>query len=131
MKSDEKKITVMENDELTEEIIGACYRVHNELGPGFAEKIYQNALEFVLSEEKLKYETQKSFSVKFEGNIVGIFRVDMLIEDKIILEFKAVTGIMPKVFEMQVISYLKASGLKTALLVNFGNRRCQVRRLMN
>lgn len=125
------KITVMENDELTEKIIGACYRVHNELGPGFVEKIYQNALELVLEEEKLKYEAQKSFSVKFEGNIVGTFRVDMLVEDRIILEIKAVAGIMPKVFETQAISYLKASRLKVALLVNFGNRRCQVRRLMN
>ncbi|PIU40815.1 MAG: GxxExxY protein [Candidatus Omnitrophica bacterium CG07_land_8_20_14_0_80_42_15] len=122
---------VMENDELTEKIIGACYKVHNELGPGFIEKVYQNALELILREEKVKYEAQKSFSVKFKEEIVGTFRVDLLIEDKIILELKAVTGLMPKVFETQTISYLKASGLKVALLVNFDDRKCYVRRIMN
>ena len=121
----------MENDELTEKIIGACYKVHNELGPGFIEKVYQNALELILREEKVKYEAQKSFSVKFKEEIVGTFRVDLLIEDKIILELKAVTGLMPKVFETQTISYLKASGLKVALLVNFDDRKCYVRRIMN
>jgi GxxExxY protein len=67
----------------------------------------------------------------FQREKIGKFRADLVIEDKVIVELKAIEGRMPKIFESQVISYLKASNLNVGLLVNFGNRSCEVRRLMN
>ncbi|TET59068.1 MAG: GxxExxY protein [Candidatus Stahlbacteria bacterium] len=119
-----------ERDPVTEEIIAACYRIHNELGPGFTEKIYSKALQIALEKTDLKYETEKDFSVSFDSIKVGKFRADFVIADSVIVELKSVEGKLPKIFESQVISYLKASGLQVGLLVNFGNRRCEIRRLM-
>ena len=117
-------------DLLTEKIIGCCFRVHCELGPGFNEKIYHNALIVALKQQELKYETEKSFRVSFQNIPVGSFKADLIVEDKVIVKLKALTGNIPNVFESQVLSYLKASGLKIGLLVNFGNRKCQVKRLV-
>lgn len=122
---------MIKNDELTEKIIGACYEVHRELGPGFNEKIYKNALKIVLKNKGLKFVEEKAFPLLFQNNKIGDFRVDLVIENRVIVELKAVNGIMPKLFESQVISYLKAAGFKVGLLINFGNQNCNVRRLMN
>jgi GxxExxY protein len=118
-------------DPLTEKIIAACYQVHSELGPEFVERIYLSALKAALKKSELKYEVEKEFAVSFQGEKVGKFRTDLIIEDKVIVELKSLSGRMPRIFESQVISYLKASGLNVALLVNFGNRSCEIRRLMN
>lgn len=118
------------DDPLTKQIIAACYQVHNELGPGFVEKIYLNALKTALDNMNLVYEVEKEFVVVFNGKDVGRFRADLVVEGKVIMELKAVDGYLPKNFESQVISYLKASGLSVGLLVNFGNRKCIVRRLV-
>ena len=118
-------------DPLTERIIAACYQVHNELGPGFVERIYLSALKAILKKLELNYQEEKEFAVLFRGEKIGKFRTDLVVEDKVIVELKALEGKMPRVFESQVISYLKASGLNVGLLVNFGNRSCEVRRLMN
>ncbi|MEW6186164.1 MAG: GxxExxY protein [Thermodesulfobacteriota bacterium] len=115
---------------MTARIIEACYHVHNHLGPGFVERIYRNALGMSLERAGLKVITEKEYTVFFEGNNVGKFRADLVVEEKVILELKAVEGRMPKIFESQLISYLKASGLKVGLLINFGNRSCEIRRLM-
>lgn len=117
-------------DPLTERIIGCCFKVHSELGLGFNERVYHNALKLALKQEGLKYQTEKSFKVSYQGISVGSFKADLIIEDKVIVELKALTGNIPNIFESQVLSYLKASGLKTGLLVNFGNRKCQVKRLV-
>jgi GxxExxY protein len=119
-----------EKDPLTGKIIEACYHVHNELGPGFVERIYMNALIIALKERNLQFVTEKEFTVQYEGKSVGKFRADLLVDNKVIVELKAVEGKMPKIFESQIISYLKASDIKVGLLVNFGNRSCEVRRLM-
>ena len=129
------KITeIKERDPLTEKIIGCAYKVHSKIGPGFNENIYHNALEIALKEEGLKYQTEKSYNVSYKvsykGRDVGRFGLDLIIEDKVIVEIKALTGNIPTVFELQVLSYLKASGYKIGLLINFGNKSCQVRRLM-
>jgi GxxExxY protein len=118
-------------DPLTERIIAACYQVHNELGPGFVERIYLSALKAALKKLELDYQAEKEFEVSFQGEKVGKFRTDLVVEDKVIVELKALEGRMPRVFESQVISYLKASGLNVGLLVNFGNRSCEIRRLMS
>ncbi|MRR17162.1 MAG: GxxExxY protein [Deltaproteobacteria bacterium] len=108
----------------------ACFRVHTQLGPGFVERIYMNALIIALAELGLGFVTEKEFVVRYEEKPVGKFRADLVVEDSVIVELKAVEGKMPKIFESQIISYLKASGIKVGLLVNFGNKSCEVRRLM-
>ena len=117
-------------DSLTAKIIACAYNVHSELGPGFNENIYHNALKIALKEQGLKYQTEKSFDISFQGKNIGKYRLDLVIEDKVVTELKALVGNIPAVFELQVISYLKASGYNVGILINFGNKSCQVRRLM-
>ncbi|MFH1360161.1 MAG: GxxExxY protein [Candidatus Omnitrophota bacterium] len=122
----------MENkDPLTERIIACCFKVHNELGPGFSEKIYQRALVLALREENLKHETEKEFDVYFQNKKVGSLRLDLIVENQVIIELKALTGNMPEVFKYQILSYLKISGLKVGLIINFGNKSCLIKRFMN
>ncbi|MDP2682206.1 MAG: GxxExxY protein [Deltaproteobacteria bacterium] len=118
-------------DPLTERIIACCYRVHSELGPGFNEKIYHTALKFAFNQEGLKFETEKRFEVYYQNNKVGYLVMDLVVENEAIVEIKALAGNIPDVFKYQVLSYLKASNLKVGLLVNFGNKSCQVKRLIN
>jgi GxxExxY protein len=119
-----------ERDPLTGKIIEACFHVHTTLGPGFVERIYLNALKIALEKLSLQFAAEKEFAVTYEEQPAGKFRVDLFVENQVIVELKAAEGRMPKIFESQVISYLKASGIKVGLLVNFGNRSCEVRRLM-
>lgn len=128
-----KNITRKRNyvdDSLTRRIIAACYEVHNKLGPGFVEKIYLGALKIALQKAEIKYIPEKEFWVRFDNEKVGKFRIDLLVENKVIVELKSLEGSFPKVFESQVISYLKAADLRVGLLVNFGNEKCVVRRLV-
>jgi len=119
------------NDKLTEQIIGAAYEVHNKIGPGFNEKVYHNAFKIALNKRNLKIDSEKTYKVHFENRIIGTFRFDLIINDKIIVEIKAVNGFTPKRFQSQVIAYLKSSNLKVGLLINFGNHSCTIRRIMN
>jgi GxxExxY protein len=123
---------MMENakDPLTEKIIACCFKVHNELGPGFAEKIYHKALMIAFEDAGLTYEAEKTFKVFFQDKKVGSFRLDLLVEGKVIVELKALTGNVPEVFRYQVLSYLKASGLHVGLLINFGNKSCYIKRFV-
>lgn len=122
----------MDNEnKITEKIIGACFEVHSKLGPGFPEKTYQYALEKVFTREGIKFIAEKQFDVFFENDKIGSFKADFVIERRIILEIKSIAGPLPKIFEAQVISYLKASGLAAGLLVNFGDVSCKVRRINN
>lgn len=121
----------MENrDFLTERIIGCCYKVHSALGPGFNEKIYHSALKLTFNQENLKYETEKQFEVYYQNHKIGNLFVDLVVENKVIVEVKALTGNIPDVFKYQILSYLKISNLKVGLLVNFGNKSCQVKRFV-
>jgi GxxExxY protein len=115
--------------DLTRKIIDACYEVHRELGPGFIEQIYHNALKVALAERK--YGSEEIFDVHFHHQLVGQHRLDLVVEATIYLELKAVEGAIPEVFKAQVISGLKASGLPVGLLINFGNEKCEVKRLIN
>ena len=121
---------IKDRDALTEKVIACAYKVHSALGPGFNEGIYHNALKIALEEDGLRFQTEKSFNVSFRSKHIGKLRLDLIIEDKVIIEVKALTGNLPAVFELQVLSYLKASGHKVGLLINLGNKSCQVRRLM-
>ena len=117
-------------DPLTEKIIACCFKVHNELGPGFAEKIYHKALMIAFEDAGLAYEAEKTFKVFFQDKKVGSFRLDLLVEGKVIVEIKALTGNVPEVFKYQVLSYLKASGGHVGLLINFGNKSCHIKRFV-
>ena len=116
-------------DKLTQKIIGCCFEIHNTLGPGFLEKIYVNALKVKLQQKGLSVESEKEFTVEFENIIIGKFRCDILVENRVIVELKSVTGYQPKLFQNQLISYLKASKIKTGLLINFGNTSCEIKRI--
>lgn len=116
-------------DPVTEKIIACCYEVHTALGVGFPERIYHNALINCLLEKGIQFESEKEFDVQFKGKKVGAFRCDLFVVGQVIVELKSVTGIMPVLFRNQLISYLKASGIKTGLLINFGNSSCEVKRV--
>jgi GxxExxY protein len=111
-----------EKDQLTERIIGCCFKVHRELGPGYNEKIYYNALKLFFNNEGLRYEREKAFDVFFSSKKVGSFRANLVVQDEVIVEIKSIPGNIPIFFRHQLISYLKASGIRTGLLVNFGNK---------
>lgn len=119
------------NDALTEKIIGLCFEVHNKLGPGFPEKVYHNALVILFKKLSIGYESEKQYLVVFEGEKVGDFRCDLVVEGDLILELKAVEGNMPKLFSDKLIAYLHASELRRGLLVNFGNSSCVIKRIVN
>lgn len=120
---------IKSRDPLTEKIIACSYKVHRELGPGFNERIYHNALKLAFEEQGLEYETEKSFRVHYQGRYVGVLKVDLIVSKKVIVEVKALTGYLPIVFQSQILSYLKISGIKVGLLINFGNKSCEIRRL--
>jgi GxxExxY protein len=118
-----------ERDALTEKIIGWCFEVHRFLGPGFNEKIYAKALQYQLKIENLSFVAEKEFKVIFKDQFVGNFRCDLFVENSVIVELKSVTGHIPALFKSQLLSYLKASTIKTGLLINFGNPSCEVKRI--
>jgi GxxExxY protein len=120
----------MKSEELTEEILGACFEVSNELGVGFLESVYENALLIALQQKGIRVVTQEPINVRFRGKPVGQFFADLFVDGKIIVELKSVKALAPEHLA-QVINYLKATGLETALLVNFGNRKVEYRRLHN
>ena len=116
--------------ELSFKVIGAAYAVANTLGCGFVEKIYENALAIELKERGLRFRQQPPMQVRYHTEIVGDFHLDLLVEEELIVELKATQGIDP-VHEAQCLNYLKASGLKLCLLLNFGRPRIDVRRIVN
>lgn len=123
-------MATFENDPLTEKIIGCCFEVHKRLGPGFLEKVYSKALQHQLELEGLSFVMEKEFLLHFKDSCVGTFRCDFFIEGKVIVEIKSFMGmIAPVIFQKQLLSYLKASNVKTGLLINFGNVSCTVKRL--
>ncbi|HOO76658.1 MAG TPA: GxxExxY protein [bacterium] len=105
--------------ETTEKIIQAAYRVHKTLGFGFLEKVYENALAVELGNTGMMVEQQKPLAVYYEGNIVGDFVIDMLVDGKIVVEIKAVKKLID-VHEIQLLNYLKGCRLEVGLLINFG-----------
>ncbi len=108
-----------QHKELTEKIIKCVFEVHNILGSGFLEKVYENALVEELQENGLKAISQMQISVLYKGKNVGEYTSDIVVEDKIIIEIKAVEKIID-IHELQIKNYLKATGLEVGLLINFG-----------
>ncbi|MCD6204917.1 MAG: GxxExxY protein [Candidatus Marinimicrobia bacterium] len=114
--------------ELTEKIIKGFYEVYNDLGFGFLESVYEKSLSLVLNEYGLDVKSQYPIIVNFRTKIVGEFRADLVVEDKIIVELKAVKTLLPE-HEAQLLNYLKATRYEVGLLLNFGNRP-QIKRLI-
>ena len=107
--------------ELTGKIIGAFYEVYNELGPGFLESVYVNALSTVLRNAGLTVEREKPIAVWFRDTLVGEFRADMVVEGQVIVEIKAARSLEPA-HEAQLLNYLRATEMEIGLLFNFGLR---------
>ena len=121
-------MTELIHKELTEQIIGAAFEVHNVLGYGFLEKVYENALLVELAKRGLKVEAQKPIKVKYKDAIVGDYIADLVVEDKVILELKAEEKYNPQ-HEAQLLNELKATGTKVGVLINFGRGKCEFKRL--
>jgi len=108
-----------ENNSLTDAIIGAAISVHRELGPGLLESTYEKCLAFELTQSGLQIVAQKEIPIKYKGqSIESGFRADLIVENKVLIELKSVDQLIP-VHTAQVLTYLKLTGLRTGLLINF------------
>jgi GxxExxY protein len=116
--------------EITEKIIGAAQKVHNTLGYGFLEKVYQNALVIELQTLGFDVEVEQPIAVQYRGEIVGNYVADIVVDGKVILEIKAVKE-LSKIHEVQLVNYLKATGIEVGLLINFGRSVTVKRRVMD
>ena len=117
-------------EELSRKIIGAAIEVHRELGPGFLEKIYEEALKIEFDEHQISYECQKEVKIKYLNTRIGSHRLDLIVEDKIIVELKAIKELNDIHFA-QLRSYLKATNLRTGLLLNFAKPTLEIKRIVN
>jgi len=111
---------MLKHKELSEKIIAAAYKVHKGLGHGFLEKVYKNALAIELEKAGLNYAQEVPLRVSYQGRIVGEYFADIVVDNKIIIEIKALSQIQP-VHETQLVNYLKATGINVGLLINFGS----------
>ena len=107
--------------DLTDRIIKAAYNVYNDLGFGFAEKVYENAMAIEMKALCLDAKQQAPIQVRYQGHLVGDYVADFVIEDKVIVELKAVED-LDKAHQVQLVNYLKATGIEIGLLINFGRR---------
>lgn len=117
-------------DDLSKKIIGVAIKVHRELGPGFLENIYEEAFKVELSVQGFLYDAQKEIKIKYLGVEVGTHRLDLIVENKIIVELKAVKELADIHFA-QLRSYLKATDLKVGLLLNFARPTLEIKRIVN
>jgi GxxExxY protein len=115
--------------DLSFRVMSAVFAVHNALGPGFTENIYEQALARELDDLGIPFEQQKPIEVLYKDGKVGDYRLDFLVDGKVILELKALAE-MPSLFEVQVHSYLKATGLQLGILVNFGTKKVEYKRIV-
>ena len=113
--------------ELTGTIIGCAMKVHTALGPGFLEIVYQNALAHELSKAGLHVEVERPVLVRYDGIVVGDFYADMLVQDVVLIENKAVR-LLSTIHEVQIVNYLTATGIDIGLLLNFGGASLEYKR---
>ena len=126
---DKKAVKLIYKDE-SYKIIGACIEVHNELGPGFLEPVYQEALEVELTNQKIPFQREAPLPIKYKDSVLNkSYIADFILYERIILELKALDA-LSTVHESQVLNYLKATGFKLGLLVNFGQPKLQYKRLV-
>jgi GxxExxY protein len=118
----------MDND-LSQRVIGCAYEVSNTLGVGFFESVYEKALCVELEKKGIKFKCQEPVIVKYKGSLVGEYITDIIIEDALLLELKAVKAMCSE-HEAQLMNYLKATGLSYGLLLNFGKPRLGIKRMI-
>ncbi|PJD96537.1 MAG: GxxExxY protein [Parachlamydia sp.] len=118
----------MLHQQITEIILGCCFEVMNELGSGFLESVYKNALIVAIKEKGLRIEAEKRFEVIFRKRKIGLYIADLIVEDFILIELKCCTQLLSE-HQAQLINYLKVSGILVGLLVNFGKRKIEYKRL--
>jgi len=120
----------MNVDEITRTVIGCAFRVSNTLGVGFLEKVYENALAHEIRKSGLNVVQQHKIQVKYDGVVVGDYVADLLVEEQVLIELKAVQA-LENIHTAQCLNYLSATGLPLCLLLNFGNPRVEIKRLKN
>ena len=120
----------MELNQISEKIIGSSYTVINTLGAGFLEKVYENALLIELKKSNLGVEQQKQVQVFYNGFVVGEYYIDLLVENGVLIELKNTDEFYPK-HQAQLMNYLKACDLRLGLLLNFGNPKLRIKRIVN
>ena len=113
--------------DLCGQIIGLAMTVHSTLGSGFLESVYQNALVWEMQKSGFRCEAQKPITVRYDGQVVGTFAADLLVNDLVIVEVKAIQS-LAKPHEVQLVNYLTATGLNEGLLLNFGAERLEFRK---
>ena len=116
------------HSELTRQIIQCCFEVMKELGAGFLENVYKNALFVAMKQKGLEVLTEQIYEVVFRKHKIGKYVADLVVDNLIIVELKCCRVLLPE-HQAQVINYLKASGLPVGLLVNFGNQKLEYKRL--
>jgi len=119
----------MDINELTYAINGAVFEVNRELGGGFLEKVYENALLLELAECGLEADNQVPITVRYKGRIVGEYFADIVVADRVILEIKAVDSLQ-KIHEAQILNYLKGTRFEMGLLVNFKHPKAEIKRFI-
>ena len=117
----------MEQEELTGKVIGCAMTVHRKLGPGFLESVYQNALAHELRKAGIRVECERALTVMYDGVVVGEFSADMMIEESVIVENKAVQMLVVA-HEVQLVNYLNATGRELGSLINFGGPKLEFKR---
>jgi len=119
----------MDINDITYAINGAVFEVNKVLGPGFLEKVYENALLIELKKRGITAESQVPIKVFYKENVVGEYIADILVESKVIVELKTVETI-DKIHEAQLLNYLKATGIQVGILVNFKHPKAEIRRMV-
>lgn len=127
MDADERRLVV---DSITEKIIGAAHQVSNTLGCGFLEKVYENALAIEISKRGMQLVQQQVIDVRYNDIVVGQYIADMVVEDLVVIEAKAVKC-LDDIHRAQCLNYLKATGMTVCLLINFGTPKVDVKRIVN
>jgi GxxExxY protein len=117
------------HEAITQKILGICFEVSNELGSGFLETVYKKSLLIALHQHGMKSESEAPAKVWFRGSMVGLFYVDIIVEDLVIIEVKAVKAMLPE-HEAQLLNYLKATKFKVGLIVNFGKSKMEWKRMI-
>ena len=110
----------MKDDDLTKTIIGCAYKVHSTLGPGFLEKVYENALRIELEKLGLRVKQQEPINVSYEGQVVGEYYADLWVDECVVIELKAVQT-LARQHEVQLVNHLAATNIDSGLLLNFGS----------
>ncbi len=117
----------MKYEEITEKILKSAFEVHKKLGCGFLEKVYRNALALELGKNNIEVECEIPIKVLYDGKIIGAYLADIVVENKIIIELKAVNE-LHRIHEVQLVNYLTATHLDVGLLLNFGKKSLQYKR---